>query len=63
MSDVKRRDAERKLLTLAILDGTIDRPTAADLVRCIDKLECRIDALERRIEVLERKLNHKGGDE
>lgn len=55
MSDVKCRDAERELLTLAILDGTIDRPTAADLVRCIDKLE-------RRIEVLERKLNHKGGN-
>ena len=60
MSDVKCRDVERELLTLAILDGTIDRPTAADLVRCIDKLECRIDALEQRIEVLERKLNHKG---
>lgn len=76
MSDVKCRDAERELLTLAILDGTIDRPTAADLVRCIDKLECRIDALERRIKQLEdhdldtairvsnmeRKLNHKGVD-
>lgn len=60
MSEVRRKDAERKLLTLAILDGTIDRPTAADLVRCIDKLECRIDALEQRVEVLERKLNHKG---
>lgn len=53
MSEVRRKDAERKLLTLAILDGTIDRPTAADLVRCIDKLECRIDALERRIEAVE----------
>lgn len=52
MSDVKCRDMERELLTLGILDGTIDRPTAADLVRCIDKLE-------QRIEVLERKLNHK----
>ena len=55
MSDVKCRDAERELLTLAILDGTIDRPTAADLVRCIDKLECRIDALERRVRELERR--------
>ena len=63
MSEVRRKDAERKLLTLAILDGTIDRPTAADLVRCIDKLECRIDALEQRIDVMERKLNHKGGDD
>ena len=53
MSDVKCRDAERELLTLAILDGTIDRPTAADLVRCIDKLECRIESLERRIEKME----------
>lgn len=56
MSEMKREDAERKLLTLKILDGTIDRPTAADLVACID-------ALERRIEAIERKLNHKGGDE
>lgn len=77
MSEMKREDAERKLLTLKILDGTIDRPTAADLVACIGALERRIEKLEAdmfaqhaiamnhsdSIEHIERKLNHKGGNE